>query len=163
MESNVLNSGNQHLHFSACETFSGCKRTKTYREGSREKKCCNSFNRNTNKITHSNANTNTDVNTNSITVEYESETGGVGWRQTGCGNALKVSLSTLGNLFQRILPVVLINIFACPQIRIWVVLRFNKAHHQVAEMWPCPGSNRGKPKLKHPRLLLNSLSTHARL
>ena len=66
-------------------------------------------------------------------------------------------------LFQRILPIVLINIFACPQIRIWFVLRFNKAHHQVAEMWPPPGSKGGKPKLKHPRLLLNSLSTHARL
>ena len=66
-------------------------------------------------------------------------------------------------LFQRVLPIVLINIFTCPQIRIWVVLRFNKAHHQVAEMWPRPGSKGGKPKLKHPRLLLNSLSTHARL
>ena len=126
-------------------------------------RCCKSFNRNTNKITNSNGNINTNVNTNSNTVEYESETGGIGWWQTGCGNALKVSLSILGNFFQRILAIVLINIFACPQIRIWVVLRFNKAHHQVAEMWPRPGSNRGKPKLKHPRLLLNSLSTHARL
>ena len=100
-ESNVLSSGNQHLHFSACKTFSGCKRTKTYREGSRETKCCNSFNSNTNKMKNSNGNIITNVNTNSITVEYESETGGVGWRQTGCGNALKVSLSILGNFFSE--------------------------------------------------------------
>ena len=64
-------------------------------------RCCKSFNRNTNKITNSNGNINTNVNTNSNTVEYESETGGIGWWQTGCGNALKVSLSILGNFFSE--------------------------------------------------------------
>ena len=97
-ESNVLSSGNQHLHFSACDTFS--KTAKELRP-TEKTKCCKSFNRNTNKITNSNGNINTNVNTNSNTVEYESETGGIGWWQTGCGNALKVSLSILGNFFSE--------------------------------------------------------------